>query len=158
LIGVGVLLFLERKWRLQKTTIPFLDVDVPMPTPGAYRFQWGKMLGLYLIWYGVGRSFFESIRIDPSEIFFGIRTNVWAAFGATLVGLVIIVVQSRRHPGIEPSPYVPGREWSADAVVHSEDVYSDSDFEGNDGSISTEPSRSAETKGTKAAISGRAKS
>ncbi len=158
LLGVAVLLYLERTWRLEKTTIPFLDVDVTVPKPDTYRLQWGKVLGLYLIWYGVGRSFFESIRIDPSEIFFGIRTNVWAAFGAVLVGLIIIVVQTRRHPGIEPSPYVPGREWSPDAVVHSEDVYADSDFEGNDGSNSTEPSRSAETKGSRAAISGRAKS
>lgn len=158
LLGVAVLLFLERRWRLEMTTIPFVDVDVKAPKPGAYRLQWGKLLGLYLIWYGLGRSVFESIRIDPSEIFFGIRTNVWAAFAAILVGLVIIIVQSRRHPGIEPSPYVPGREWSPDAVVHSEDVYTDSDFEGDDGSNSTEPSTSAETKATMAAISGRGKS
>lgn len=155
LIGVGVLLFLERRWRLGKVIVPFVGVEVLAPKAGAYRFQWGKVLGLYLIWYGVGRSFFESIRIDPSEIFFGIRTNVWAAFGAILVGLIIIIVQSRRHPGIEPSPYLPGREWSADAVVHSEDVYTDSDFEGNDGSNSSEPSGSAKAKGAKAAISGR---
>jgi prolipoprotein diacylglyceryltransferase len=158
LLGVAVLLFIERRWRLGRWRIPFLDVEVPAPVAGAYRFQWGKLLGMYLIWYGVGRSFFESIRIDPSEIFFGIRTNVWAAFGAILVGLVIIVVQSRRHPGVEPSPYVPGREWSADAVVHSEDVFTDSDFEGNDGSISPEPAESEKTKGARAAISGRARS
>ena len=139
LLGVAVLLFVERKWRLQVARIPFLDVEVRAPRPGAYRMQWGSMLGLYLIWYGVGRSFFESIRIDPSEIFFGIRTNVWASFGAILVGLIIIVVQSRRHPGVEPSPYLPGHEWAPDAVVHSEDEYSDSDFEGNDGSKSPEP-------------------
>ncbi|TFB80680.1 prolipoprotein diacylglyceryl transferase [Terrimesophilobacter mesophilus] len=155
LIGVGVLLFLERRWRMARVEIPFVGVEVLAPKPGAYRFQWGKMLGLYLIWYGIGRSFFESIRIDPSEIFFGIRTNVWAAFGAILVGLIIIVVQSRRHPGIEPSPYLPGHEWSADAVVHSEDVYTDSDFEGNDDSNSSEPSGSVEAQGAKAAISGR---
>lgn len=158
LLGVAVLLILERTWRLAKTTVPFVDVDITLPKPGAYRLQWGKMLGLYLIWYGVGRSFFESIRIDPSEIFFGIRTNVWAAFGAILVGLVIVVVQSRRHPGVEPSPYVPGREWSPDAVVHFGDVYSDSDFEGNDGSNSTEPSGSENVKAPQVATSARAKS
>src|SRR5690606_14327869 len=82
LLGVAVLLLIERRWRL----------------------QWGRLLGCYLIWYGIGRSFFESIRIDPSEIFFGIRTNVWAAIFAIVVGLVIVVVQRRRHPGLEPGP------------------------------------------------------
>jgi len=157
LIGVAVLLYIERRWRMGRVTIPFVGVEMPAPVPGAYRLQWGKMLGAYLIWYGVGRSFFESIRIDPSEIFFGIRTNVWAAFGAIVIGLIIIVVQSRRHPGVEPGPYLPGREWSPDAVVHSEDVYSDADFEGNEGSDSSPPASSAQTKGTKTAISGSAK-
>lgn len=157
LIGVAVLLYIERRWHLVKRMIPFVGVEVLAPKPGAYRLQWGKVLGAYLIWYGIGRSFFESIRIDPSEIFFGIRTNVWAAFGAILVGLLIIVVQGRRHPGVVPSPYLPGREWSRDDDVHSEDVYTDADFEGNVVSISSDPPSSAEAKGTKAAISGRAK-
>lgn len=156
LIGVAVLLYVERRWRLGTVTVPFVGVDVTAPIAGAFRLQWGKVLGLYLIWYGVGRSVFEAIRIDPSEIFFGIRTNVWAAFGAILVGLVIIIAQSRRHPGVEPSPYLPGREWSPDAVVHSEDVYTDADFEGNDGSKSSEPVSSVKTKGTTVATSGRA--
>ena len=43
-----------------------------------FRLQWGRLFGLYLIWYGAGRIVWESIRIDPSEIFFGLRTNVWA--------------------------------------------------------------------------------
>lgn len=141
LIGVAVLLYLERKWRMGRVTI--VGAKVPAPVPGAYRLQWGRVLGLYLIWYGVGRSFFESIRIDPSEIFFGIRTNVWVAFAAILVGLVIFFVQRRRHPGLEPSPYVPGREWSPDAPVHSEDVYSDSDFAGESDAESREPVKSA---------------
>lgn len=114
LLGVAVLLFIEKRWRL----------------------QWGRLLGCYLIWYGIGRSFFESIRIDPSEIFFGIRTNVWVAIFAILVGLIIVVVQGRRHLGLEPSPYVPGAQEPADGVVHSENVYTDADFAGNDGTKS----------------------
>ncbi len=94
--------------------------------------QWGKLLGVYLIWYGAGRSVFETIRLDPSELFLGIRVNVWGAWVAVLVGLIIIIVQSRRHTGLEPSPYVAGREWSPEAGVDSEDVYTDSDDEGND--------------------------
>jgi prolipoprotein diacylglyceryl transferase len=96
------------------------------------RVQWGKLLGAYLIWYGVGRSVFETIRLDPAELFLGVRVNVWAAWGAVVLGLVIVLVQRRRHHGVEPSAYQPGREWDQGAGVESDDVYSDSDDEGND--------------------------
>jgi len=84
------------------------------------RMQWGKLFGLYLVWYGAGRIVWESIRIDPSEIIFGIRTNVWAAILAVLVGLAIIVVQNRRHTGLEPTPYQRGREWAAPGALQSQ--------------------------------------
>lgn len=101
------------------------------------RLQWGKVLGLYLIWYGLGRSFFESIRIDPSEVFFGLRSNVWAAIFAVILGIVIIVVQNRRHPGLEPSPYVAGRQWVKPGTgVESNDTYSDTDEPGDDAASS----------------------
>nr|WP_241979485.1 prolipoprotein diacylglyceryl transferase [Cryobacterium suzukii] len=104
LLGVAVILYLERKFRL----------------------RFGQTLGAYLIWYGLGRSFFESIRIDPSEIYFGIRTNVWAALASIALGLIIILVQRQRHPGLEPSPYIPGREWiGPDAGLELEDSDSD---------------------------------
>jgi prolipoprotein diacylglyceryl transferase len=124
-IGVIVILFLERKFRL----------------------QWGKTLAVYLIWYGLGRSYLESIRIDPSEFsFLGIPSNVWAAFAAVVLGIVILIVQSRRHTGLEPSVYVPGREWvRPDAEVDSDDTDSDDeDFVDGDG----EPTASAGAKAT----------
>src|SRR4051794_14302754 len=72
-IGVAVILFLERRFHL----------------------RWGKAFAVYLIWYGVGRSFLESIRIDPSEFsFLGVPTNVWAAFAAVVFGIILFVVQS----------------------------------------------------------------
>ncbi|WP_448810131.1 prolipoprotein diacylglyceryl transferase [Agromyces bauzanensis] len=90
--------------------------------------RWGKALAFYFIWYGAGRAFFESIRVDPSEMFLGIRANVWASFAAIVLGIVIFIVQSRRHTGEEPSPYVPGREWKGpDAEVDSDETESDSD-------------------------------
>lgn len=84
-----------------------------------FRMQWGRLFGLYLVWYSAGRIVWESIRIDPSEIYFGIRTNVWAAIAGVVIGLVILIVQKSRHLGDEPSPYVPGREWKPDGVVQS---------------------------------------
>jgi prolipoprotein diacylglyceryl transferase len=108
------------------------------------QWQWGKTFGLYLIWYGLGRTWFESIRLDPSETFFGIRSNVWGALAAIVLGIVIIAVQHRRHPGIEPSPYKPGREWRDPATVDSEDTYSDTDDSGDAAAIA--PATSGATR------------
>jgi prolipoprotein diacylglyceryl transferase len=126
LVGVAVILFLERKFTL----------------------RWGKAFGVYLIWYGIGRSFLESIRVDPSEIFFGIRTNIWASFAAIVIGIAIILVQRRRHLGAELSPYVPGRGWNApDPEVESDDTDTDDldqgdealGSRGSDESLATSP-------------------
>jgi prolipoprotein diacylglyceryl transferase len=90
--------------------------------------RWGKAFAVYLIWYGLGRSVFEAIRVDPSEMFLGVRVNVWASWAAVILGIVILVVQRRRHTGDEVTPYVPGREWSRpDAEVDSDETESDSD-------------------------------
>lgn len=103
-VGVAVILLIDRRFQL----------------------QWGRVLALYLIWYGIGRSVLESIRVDTSETFFGVRTNVWVAFIAILLGIVIFMVQSRRHTGKEPSPYLPGREPRSKSV-DSDDTYSERD-------------------------------
>ncbi|WP_285116553.1 prolipoprotein diacylglyceryl transferase [Leifsonia sp. fls2-241-R2A-40a] len=124
-IGVVLLVLLERKFRL----------------------QWGRLFALYLIWYGVGRSYLESIRIDPSEYsFLGIPTNVWAAFVSVVLGLVIFYVQTSRHPGLEPSPYRPGREWvRPDAEVDSDDTDLDHEGTADDDGV---PAGSASAKAT----------
>jgi prolipoprotein diacylglyceryl transferase len=97
LIGVAVILFLERRVNL----------------------RWGRALGVYLVWYGLGRSWLESIRIDPSETFWGIRTNIWAAFFAIIIGVVLLIWSNRRHTGRELSVYRPGRH-SAPSAIDSE--------------------------------------
>ena len=88
-----------------------------------FTLQWGRTFAVYLIWYGIGRVFVESIRLDPSESFLGIRVNVWAAIGAIALGIVIDQVQRRRHVGLEPNAYRPGREWSGKSSVNSKDTY-----------------------------------
>ncbi|MFT4258766.1 prolipoprotein diacylglyceryl transferase [Microbacterium sp.] len=104
-LGVIVLLWLSRK---------------------ATAFQWGRLFAIYLFWYSAGRIVWESIRIDPSEIYFGLRSNVWAAIIGVILSVVIFIVQTRRHPGLEPSPYQPGREQrGSGADVDSQDNTSD---------------------------------
>ncbi|WP_455132321.1 prolipoprotein diacylglyceryl transferase family protein [Microbacterium aurum] len=54
LCGAGVILLLERRFAL----------------------GWGRSLAVYLIWYGLGRSGLEAIRIDPtSDAPFGIPSE-----------------------------------------------------------------------------------
>lgn len=105
-------------------------------------WHWGKMVGLYAIWYGIGRVWFESIRLDPSETLFGIRSNVWGALAFIVAGIVVIAVQSRRHPGIEPSVYQPGKEWTPGRAIESDQFYSDSDEPGDDADTATSPATS----------------
>ncbi len=104
-VGAVAILLIDRKWHP----------------------QWGKLFSLYLIWYGVGRSWLEAIRLDPSEIVFGLRINDWGSILMIAVGLALLIVQSVRHVGKEPSPYRPGREWLPERI-ESPDTYSDADF------------------------------
>ncbi|GMA27571.1 prolipoprotein diacylglyceryl transferase [Arenivirga flava] len=110
----------------------------------AFRLQWGKAIGFYLVWYGIGRSVFETIRLDASDVYLGIRTNVWAAFAAILIGAIILLVQSKRHTGAEPGPYVAGRGPSQQGRVESAEVYSDRDEDL--AAPDAEPARGAATR------------
>ncbi len=72
--------------------------------------QWGKVFALYLVIYSFGRIWIETIRIDPSEIILGLRINIWSALIGLTLGIILFLVQSRRHPGFEPSIWLPNRE------------------------------------------------
>ena len=87
LVGVAILLHADKRFNL----------------------RWGKMFGLYLIYYSIGRVWVEAIRIDPSEIVLGLRVNIWSAILGMIVGLAVILIQSRRHTGSETSAYLAGR-------------------------------------------------
>ncbi|NBW73091.1 MAG: prolipoprotein diacylglyceryl transferase [Microbacteriaceae bacterium] len=89
ILGIVALLLLERRFNL----------------------RWGKLFSLYLIWYGIGRFFIESIRMDSADVFLGLRTNQWSALVGVLIGLLIYVLQTSRHTGIETTGYLPGRSW-----------------------------------------------
>ncbi|WP_174150305.1 prolipoprotein diacylglyceryl transferase [Microbacterium halophytorum] len=105
--------------------------------------QWGRLFGLYLVWYGAGRIVWESIRIDPSEVILGLRTNVWASIAAVIIGLAIIIVQGRRHTGVEPSPYRAGKHArNVGDINSSEDDYVDVS-DPADAAATTEPSPQA---------------
>ncbi len=57
------------------------------PHPGT-----GLSLGLYLLWYGIGRAWFESFRLDPTELLVaGIKINLLTALAAAVVGILLLV-------------------------------------------------------------------
>lgn len=103
LMGFAVLIWLDRKLKL----------------------RWGQMFAAYLITYSIGRAFIESIRIDPSEIFFGLRTNVWSAIFTIAIGLALLVWSRRKHKEEETSVYLPGREPKDPDVVDSDSTKAD---------------------------------
>ncbi|MGL4340575.1 MAG: prolipoprotein diacylglyceryl transferase [Rhodoglobus sp.] len=111
-IGIMVLLSVERRFRAGVTRGTGSRVG-----EAARGLQWGKLWALYMIWYGIGRAWLESIRVDPSEVFWGIRTNIWGAIIAVVLGLMLFWWQSRRHPGVEPGPYNRGREWKPQGAI-----------------------------------------
>ncbi len=86
-----------------------------------FKLRWGKMLGLYLVYYSIGRVWVEAIRIDPSEIILGLRINIWSAIFGILIGMAIIVIQSRRHTGLEATVYLPGKEPQTPVAAQSTD-------------------------------------
>jgi len=87
LLGIAVLLLLEQRFNM----------------------RWGRMFAGYLIWYSFGRFFIESIRLDSSDIFMGLRTNQWSALAGLLIGLTLLMLQRFRHTGVETTGYLPGR-------------------------------------------------
>lgn len=146
LIGIALLLAIERRV-VRRNEALLADGG----TPGA-GLRWGRMFGLYLIWYGLGRSWLETIRIDPtSDAPLGVPANVWTSGIAILLGVAIIVLQGRRHPEPEPSVYQPGREPEDEDAENG----SESDAEPENG---TEPAGSADDDGSASAASGDATS
>ena len=97
-LGFFLIIFVAKKWNL----------------------QWGKVFALYLVVYSIGRYFVESIRLDPSDVFFGLRTNQWSAVAGVMIGIAIFMIQSRRHTGIEPDVYLPGRRPTEDSETETE--------------------------------------
>ncbi len=86
-LGVTIILLAERLWRSRHNNV------VPR----------GFALGLYLIWYGAGRAWFESFRLDPTEFeLLGVKINIITAALAALIGAVFLVMAITQRLGVPP--------------------------------------------------------
>jgi len=66
-----------------------------------YRFGHGQAFWLYVVFYTVGRSWVEMLRIDPAHTVLGLRLNVWTSVLVGLGALVAFLLVGRRHQGRE---------------------------------------------------------
>ena len=61
----------------------------------AGRLRAGQQFAMYLMWYGLGRTWIENLRINYSTEILGVRTNVWTAVLVFVLGAVLFVVLHR---------------------------------------------------------------
>ncbi|WP_083315221.1 prolipoprotein diacylglyceryl transferase [Micrococcus sp. HMSC067E09] len=120
-IGVGVLLLLDRRLRLRR----------------------GAMIWAYVAWYTLGRVWIEMMRIDDAQMItlFGTtqRLNVWTSLLLLAIALVMFAVcrvRARRLTQAEADDvWLPGRRAEAEAADQDEPraVVGKSTDERNDG-------------------------
>ena len=64
----------------------------------------GVAIGTYFLWYGIGRAWFESFRLDPTELeLFGVKINIVTALVAAIVGAWIIATSLNRKDSVPKS-------------------------------------------------------
>jgi prolipoprotein diacylglyceryl transferase len=68
----------------------------------------GQLFVMYIIGYGIGRFWVESLRIDPADVVLGMRFNQLVALIA-VIGGVAVLAWMRRHPFPEPVVAGDGR-------------------------------------------------
>jgi prolipoprotein diacylglyceryl transferase len=77
LVGVGLLLWVERRWRMNPPSL----------------------FALYVAWYCFGRFFEELLRIDPAHHIAGLRLNAWVSLVCFVGATLFFVWNQRRAPG-----------------------------------------------------------
>lgn len=52
----------------------------------------GSLFAVYIMWYTLGRTWIESLRIDYAHEFLGVRINVWVSMTVFVLGAVSFIV------------------------------------------------------------------
>ena len=70
----------------------------------ASQLKAGQQFAMYMMWYGLGRTWIENLRINYSTLILGVRTNVWTAVLVMIAGAILFVVLFQRgHSTLEQS-------------------------------------------------------
>jgi len=101
--------------------------------------SWGKAMGTYFLWYGTGRAYLETLRLDPTEFhFLGEKINTDVAVAAAIFGLIILIVQSIRHRGEQaPAGFLPRRQPAAPRLGSADATAPESNTTASAGSVAT---------------------
>jgi prolipoprotein diacylglyceryl transferase len=84
----------------------------------------GRLMGVYVLGYGVGRFWIEGLRIDRATEVAGLRWNQWIALAMIVGGAAYLVATRGRNEWPEPTLATGDDTVSVDDVV-SDDVISD---------------------------------
>jgi prolipoprotein diacylglyceryltransferase len=82
-----------------------------------FRMGHGRVFALYVALYTLGRSYIETLRIDPAREVLGLRLNVWTSVVLFVGAVVYIVVSARLRPGREELRAPEAAEAEAAATV-----------------------------------------
>ena len=66
-----------------------------------FRMGHGRVFALYVALYTLGRSYIETLRVDPAREVLGLRLNVWTSAVLFAGAVIYIVVSARMRPGRE---------------------------------------------------------
>lgn len=64
------------------------------------KFLPGQVFAIYITSYCLGRFFIESIRIDPANLFFGLRQNEWVSIAVGALALAYFLRIRQKHKGL----------------------------------------------------------
>ena len=72
----------------------------------------GSLFTVYIMWYTLGRTWIESLRIDYAHEFLGVRINVWVSMAVFVLGVVafIVVQQMGKVLDLWRRSFVPSTE------------------------------------------------
>jgi prolipoprotein diacylglyceryltransferase len=89
-----------------------------------FRMGHGRVFALYVALYTLGRSYIETLRVDPAREVLGLRFNVWTSVVLFVGAVIYIVVSARMRPGREvlsqPPPEPEPALAPADDIEHQQ--------------------------------------
>ncbi|MDO5048269.1 MAG: prolipoprotein diacylglyceryl transferase [Actinomycetaceae bacterium] len=75
-----------------------------------FKFKGGQVIFLYVAFYATGRFWIENLRIDPANVFLGMRLNAWSAVVLIIIGVVGFLIAGKRGASTRVEPHEMAEE------------------------------------------------